>query len=225
VKPSIKNTVLMVLMLLSAGLTVALRPTDSLADQRPPIDLDTLIPTAFGDWRELENKSAQIINPQMAETLSMAYSQTLSRTYIDSHGYRIMLSLAYGKTQRGNLQLHHPELCYPGQGFEILSNKTSQLTTKFGVLPIRLLETQKSRSRYEPVTYWATIGEKVVLGSVQRKIVEIQYGLRGQMADGLLFRVSSIDPNTTSAFNQQTEFVAKLLDVLSPTDRHRIAGM
>lgn len=213
------------LMLLCAGLTIAMRPTDSLADQRPPIDLKTLIPTTFGDWRELENKSAQIINPQMAETLNMTYSQTLNRTYVDSQGYRIMLSLAYGKTQRGNLQLHHPELCYPGQGFEILSNKTSQFETKFGTLPIRLLETQKSRARPEPVTYWATIGEKVVLGSVHRKIVEIQYGLQGQMADGLLFRVSSIDPNTAIAFNQQTEFVAELLDALSPADRHRISGL
>jgi EpsI family protein len=225
VKLSIKNTMLMGLMLLCAGLTIALRPTDSLADQRPPIDLKTLIPTTFGDWRELENKSAQIINPQMAETLNMTYSQTLNRTYVDSHGYRIMLSLAYGKTQRGILQLHHPELCYPGQGFEILSNKTSQLTTPFGAVPVRRLETQKGRERPEPVTYWATIGDKVVLGSVQRKIVEIQYGFAGHVADGLLFRVSSIDPSAIGAFNQQTAFVAELLGAISPADRRRISGI
>lgn len=220
-----KSIILLVLMLVSASLAVALRPTISLASLRPPLDLGALIPTAFDDWRQLGDTSAQIINPQLLRKLDMAYSQTLSRTYINSHGYRIMLSLAYGKTQRGDLQLHHPELCYPAQGFEILSNQTGQLNTPFGALPVRRLSTQQSRARQEPVTYWATIGEKVVLGSVQRKVAEMQYGLRGQVADGLLFRVSSIDPNTNAAFDQQTAFISVLLEALSLSGRHRVSGM
>lgn len=116
-KLSIRNVVLLALMLLSAGLGAALRPNISLADESAPIDLKAMVPTAFGDWQEQLNLSNQIVDPQQQKKLDEIYSQTLSRTYINRQGYRIMLSIAYGKNQSDALQLHRPEICYPAQGF------------------------------------------------------------------------------------------------------------
>jgi EpsI family protein len=213
------------LMVLSAGLAVALHPTVNLADIRPPIDLKAVVPTAFGNWHEQLNFTAQIINPQQEQKLTKTYSATLARTYINTQGYRVMLSVAYGKNQRGDLQLHHPELCYPAQGFQVLSNHNGQLVTPMGAIPVRRLETRLNSDRNEPITYWATIGEHIALGSVRRKIAEMRYGFQGQVADGLLFRVSSIDTDSTAAFEQQRVFVAALLEALSPHDRRRIADL
>jgi EpsI family protein len=220
-----RNLLLFILMLSAAGLTLALHPSQQVADQKPGIDLAGMIPPILGNWREETLSAAQIVDPQQLEVLDAAYSQVLSRSYIDANGYRIMLSIAYGKTQRGNLQLHHPELCYPGQGFAVNSNRSGKLETPYGAIPVRRLETQLNRDRSEPVTYWAMIGDEVALGSFERKLVEMRHGLRGKILDGLLFRVSSIDNNSDAAFAHQAEFVADLLAALSAEDRRRVAGL
>jgi EpsI family protein len=220
-----KSLILFTLMLLTAGSTLALHPTQQLAERASEVQLETLIPAEFGDWRQEIQGGVQIVDPEIQETLDKTYSQVLTRTYVNRQGYRIMLSMAYGKSQRGNLQLHHPEICYPAQGFELHSNRRGQLLTAYGAIPVRRLETQLNRDRPEPLTYWAMIGDQIALGSVERKIVEMRYGLRGVIADGLLFRVSSIEANSTTAFEQQAAFVGALLDALPADARHRVAGV
>jgi EpsI family protein len=220
-----KSIALLTIMVGTACLTVFMRPDKSAADLHAPVVLDALVPQAFGDWKELPNTSAQIIDPQQQQSLQKTYSQMLSRTYINPQGYRVMLSLVYGKTQRGDLQLHHPEICYPAQGFEVLSNRKVQLPTRYGSISVRRLETKLNAERIEPVTYWAMVGEKIVLDSVQRKAVELRYGLRGYTVDGMLFRISSIDAGSERAFAQQALFVTQLLGVLSDGNRRILAGV
>lgn len=220
-----RNLVLLALMLTTAGVTLAVHPSQLLADSRAPLDLASMIPSTLGGWQEDTRSAAQIVDPQQLEVIDAAYSQVLSRSYVNASGYRIMLSIAYGKTQRGNLQLHHPELCYPGQGFAVNANRTGKLATPYGEIPVRRLETQQNRDRSEPVTYWAMIGDEVALGSFARKLVEVRHGLQGQILDGLLFRVSSIDRNPEAAFALQASFVAELLGALTPADRRRLSGL
>lgn len=59
------------------------------------------------------------ITPELANNLDKLYSQTLTRTYINNDGYRIMLSVAYGENQLSSdvTQVHRPEFCYVAQGF------------------------------------------------------------------------------------------------------------
>lgn len=220
-----QSLTLLALMLVASGLALALRPSQQIAALNPALDLEMMIPRAFPGWREERESAGQVVDPRQQQVLDEAYSQVLSRSYVDAEGYRIMLSIAYGKTQRGNLQLHHPELCYPGQGFSIHSNRAGQLATPYGEIPVRRLETQLSRERSEPVTYWAMVGDQVVLNSVARKLVEMRYGVQGKVADGLLFRVSSIGTDSSAAFDKQTVFVASLLGALSAEDRLRISGI
>ena len=47
----------------------------------------------------------------------------------------------------------------------------------------------------------------------------------GQIADGLLFRISSIDPDLSRAFGMQKQFVSDMMDSLSADDRLRLAGL
>ena len=85
------------------------------------IQLEPTVPQSFGDWTELPDQPAQVVNPQTKELLDTLYSQILTRTYVNKDGYRIMLSMAYGDDQRGGLQAHRPEVCYPAQGFKVAS--------------------------------------------------------------------------------------------------------
>jgi EpsI family protein len=190
------------------------------------VDLSSMLPAQFGDWKWLPLGATSVVNPQALEMSNKIYNQTLTRMYRNQvDGQQIMLVIAYGADQRDDLQVHYPEVCYPGQGFEVLSNQKVQLATAFGALPVRRMETQLGRNRHEPVTYWAMLGDQVVLDSMQKKLTEMRMAWSGRRTDGLLFRVSTIDVQTPRAFATQTRFVTDLLDTLPAADRHRLSGL
>ncbi len=207
----------------SAGAIVA-RPDTKAADLGPAISLETMIPKQFGDWREDSKRIVQIVNPQTQALLDKLYSQVLTRVYVNTQGYRIMLSLAYGSDQRGSLQAHKPEVCYPAQGFTLQRNEASQLATPFGEIPAQRLFTTMG-PRQEPVTYWFTVGDKAVRGKLQKRLMDLRYGLTGRIPDGMLFRVSSIDPDQARANQIQDQFVNQLLQAVSPAERKRLSGL
>jgi len=135
-----------------------------------------------------------------------------------------MLSLAYGDDQRADLTAHKPEVCYPAQGFQLHSNAEDELATPFGQIAVRRLNTSLG-ARKEPVTYWFTVGDRAIRSKLDQRIVEVRLGLTGQIPDGLLFRVSSIDPEPSRAYVEQDKFVAELLKAVSSRDRIRLAGL
>jgi len=207
----------------SIGAVVA-RPRATAEGARPAISLESMIPKRFGDWREEPNPIVQVVNPQTQALLDKLYSQVLSRTYVNAEGYRIMLSMAYGLDQRGALQAHKPEVCYPAQGFTLHRTEASPVATPFGEIPARRIFTTKG-PREEPVTYWFTVGDKAVHGSLQKRLVDLRYGLSGQIPDGLLFRVSSIDTDQGRANQLQDQFINQLLRAVSPDERKRLSGL
>lgn len=222
-KPTLSALIAAVLMTFTAGAASHLRPTHYLADTRPD-KLATLIPATFGEWKQLAVMTG-IVNPQQQQLLDELYTEQVSRTYVAPDGYRIMLSVAYGKNQNDSFQVHLPEICYPAQGFQVLSSERGQLGTEFGAIPVKRLKTSYQSQRIEPVTYWTTIGDHAVQSGVDKKLKEIEYALSGQIADGLLFRMSSIDPDITRAHARHEQFARALLQSISPNDRHRLAGL
>ncbi|MQY51029.1 EpsI family protein [Rhodocyclus tenuis] len=219
----LRNLILLVLMLATSGIAVALRPSQKIADQGPKVDLETMIPRAFDNWHEDTQAPAVIADPQQKELLEKIYNQTLSRTYVNTDGYRIMLAIAYGSEQSSTMKVHKPEICYPAQGFTLERKSSGTLALAGGSIPAtRILATLGQRS--EPVTYWTTIGDHVVRSRFNRKLVEIGYGLTGKIPDGLLVRISSIDHDTDKAYEIQNGFAAQMLNALSPASQQRLIG-
>jgi len=107
--------------------------------------LESAVPNAFGEWAEVREQNNQIIDPETQQLLNSIYDQVLTRTYVNKQGYRIMLSLAYGSDQRGGLQAHRPEVCYPAQGFKVLSLADGDLGTSNGAIQVRRLTTNMGR--------------------------------------------------------------------------------
>jgi len=219
-----KNLILMTLMVLAALCARAYRPTMLLADQRPKVELEQLVPRQFGAWHELQQSTGQIVNPQQTALLKKLYTQTLSRSYINSNGAVIMLSIAYGNNQSDGIALHYPEVCYPAQGFQLLSATQGLLETQFGTLPVERLMT-KLGNRFEPVTYWSTLGDKVVRSGTNTKLAQLDYGFKGLIPDGLIFRVSSIDVDAATGHELQARFVRDFVDALPIGVRLRLAGL
>ena len=219
----LRNLVLLVLMLVASGLALALRPTHKIAEEGPAVDLQAMIPRTFGEWREEQQNAVQMVDPQQQELIEKIYTQTLNRTYVNSRGYHIMLSIAYGNDQRDSMAMHYPEVCYPAQGFLLKEKKIGTLATETGTIPVTRILT-KLGQRNEPVTYWTTLGDQVFQGNFQKKLAEMRYGLNGKIPDGMLIRVSSIDAEAANAYELQAQFVDQMLGALAPKYRQKING-
>jgi EpsI family protein len=212
------------ILLLAALSATLLAPTRLLAEQRQVPDLKSLVPQSFGDWTLDTAADVLLVSPELVTNTQRLYGQTLARTYIDTRGQRVMLSIAYGGNQLGNeLQAHRPEYCYLAQGFTLLDTRDGTVATTTGQMAVRRLIARQG-SRIEPVTYWMTVGETTALPGLRRKLAQLRYGLRGQIPDGLLVRVSSFASDVDRAFGLHEAFIADLERALPDPLRFIIAG-
>lgn len=210
-------------MALTAAATHALTPAMRLADTRGRFDLTTAIPTQFGGW-SVDNAMIPVApNPESQTALDRIYDQTLARTYVDANGRHVMLSIAYGGDQSRALQLHLPEVCYVAQGFQIVQKGEGTVDTGFGMLPVRRL-VARADMRNEPITYWITVGDQATRAGFAQKWQMLAYGLSGQIPDGMLVRISSIDRDAAAAYRTQDSFSTAMLAALTPPSRLRLLG-
>ena len=214
------------LMAASSVLGETLVPTRRMSQLRGPFSLQDLVPKAFAGWHVDDQAAGGIVNPETAAMLNRLYSQLLDRVYVDTAGNRIMLSIAYGDDQADDsVQLHYPEVCYPAQGFQLQGNHRDSIASPQGDIEVRRLETRFGESRFEPVTYWTVIGDQQSLGGWERKLAEIRHGMRGEIVDGLLFRVSTIDRDTARAFAVQDLFIRDIVAAMTPRARLQLVGL
>lgn len=211
-------------MLGAAWAAHALRPTQRLADAKTKIDLERQIPRNFGNWTEDLSITPVLPNPEVQARLDALYSSTLARTYRDAQGHRVMLSIAYGSDQGSEATaVHRPEFCYSAQGFSVTGRGDSYVELEKHRLPVRRIVGVMS-GRVEPITYWVTLDETVTLPGVGRKLAQLEYGLHGQIPDGLLFRVSSIGKDESENFHLQEGFLRDLSQHVDPQVRARYFG-
>jgi EpsI family protein len=191
----------------------------------PSLVLEQLVPVSFPGWRVVQHGPSQVVNPQTQQLLDKLYSQQLTRTYVSDDGYMVMLSIAYGNEQRGDLELHRPDLCYPAQGFTLTERRHAVISTVGGKVVVARLEAQQG-VRVEPITYWVRIGEQNTTGVslFGRRLEDLRFALKGSIPDGLLFRVSSIDVHRERAFSRQDQFVSDLLVAVGSSGRSTLVG-
>lgn len=221
--PFIVSLVMGLLMVSSAGITMVITPSPEIADQQHQINLEALIPSEFSDWKIDASVAPLMVNPDETGTVNKLYSQTLSRTYINNQGERVMLSIAYGRDQRTDLQIHRPEVCYLSSGFDIGKLTKAFVDTTIGRIPVMHLVARQG-ARNEPITYWIRMGDSVTRGWFEQKAATLSYELTGKVPDGLLFRVSTISNDERDSYRIQQAFVTALLQAVRSEDRHWLVG-
>lgn len=215
---------LVVTMAITAFVAERLRPTEYISRSEKPFVMASAIPESFADWKMVPQQVGGIINPEVKQSLSKLYTQTLNRAYTNTDGVLIMLSISYGEDQSDAKSVHYPEVCYSAQGYQVTTPVVGVLKTHQGLIRVKRLYAE-ANERAEPITYWTTVGHRVVVGPRESKIEQLSYGLRGQIPDGLLFRVSSLDKNKNHAYQMHETFVNDLLDVLPPHLLSKLAGI
>ena len=216
-------------LLLAAGMGAAAalaalgKPVPHDAGSAPAVDLDTLFPREFGDWR-VDAASEAFVRPAAQQgKVYKIYDQVFERTFINSKGQRIMVSAAFGREQSAGMQMHRPEVCYPAGGFKVegvepvqlaLAGQTVAATRLHAFLP----------GRSEPITYWTLLGDVVVTDSTAFRLRQLSFGLRRRLLDGLLMRVSSIDMQPARAYALQSQFADELVRAMRPAERVKVIG-
>lgn len=219
----LRALVVFVAMVTTAALAQWATPTTHLSDVLGKPDLEKIFPNEFADWR-VDVRAAMVLpSPQTQAILDSIYNQTLTRTYINAAGDRVMLSVAYGGDQSDATRAHLPEVCYPAQGFQITASGVGQLELAGRSVRTRLLMS-KLGQRNEPITYWLVVGDRVTLSRTDQKLTQFRLGLKGVIPDGMLVRVSTIDADMVRGHRIQSQFLADMALAFSETSRDRVFG-
>ena len=197
-----------------------LKPT---ADPNAAFYLEADVPASFGGWRIDPTVMPVSPAPDVQENLQRLYRQIVARTYVNDAGEQMMLTVAHGGDQSDALKAHRQEVCYRAQGFSVGGVERGALSANGRHVDVtRFLAVRGERS--EPVTYWFTMGDRVVLGRLERLRVQLAHGLKGRVPDGLLVRVSSIDASPARAHAAQARFVDALAAAIPQQHAARLVG-
>jgi EpsI family protein len=220
---SINLALACVAMLAAAVLAYALKPHRLMARTHDVFDIDARVPHAFGEWSPVPG--VQPVRPPPDSLEAEIYNQEVARAFVDREGHVIFLMIAYGESQSDRLQLHHPEVCYTAQGFRVTRPTTSEFQWSPSSRPIpvtRLVATREDR--LEPISYWMRIGYDVTNSNWGRNELKLEYGLRGWIPDGALFRVSTVGVPVNASFEVQDKFIRDLLNAVPAETRDFMIG-
>jgi EpsI family protein len=211
-------------MLAAMLLAVVLTPHNLMARTHEVFNIDKRLPTKFGKWAPVEGLN--VVAPPAPNSLeSEIYNQEASRGFVDPDGHVVMLMVAYGESQSDRLQLHHPEVCYTAQGFRVSRTSSVKLDYSPSAPPIKLTRLVATREeRLEPISYWMRIGYDNSNSNWARQALKLEYGLRGWIPDGALFRVSTIGIPAEESFKVQDKFIRDLLSSVDPETRAFMIG-
>lgn len=211
-------------MLAALAASEAMQPTHRLADERGPLNLATDVPSAFGDWQIDQSIVPILPDPSVQAKLDVLYTQILARTYVNSAGGRVMLTIAYGSDQSSEAtSVHRPEFCYSAQGFRV--SGAQQATVALPAQPLQVVHlTARIGERFEPITYWVTLDQMATLPGWRRKLTQLRYGLNGDIPDGMLVRTSTVGLSEAESFALQSQYLQSLFQAMSPAVRPRYFG-
>ncbi len=205
-------------MMLAAALASLATPQLHALSAAP--SLENTVPMAFGDWKAVRDTQLQVDVSRGVETQSeQPYDQTVMRTYVNSQGQRVMLALAWGERQRQDVKVHRPEVCYPAQGYSVVSlqvDKPLLMAGKAEPVPTVSLLTQ-NRGSMEAVRYWIRIGTQYGGDGLKARWYILKEGLAGRIPDGVLVRASQrLRSSDEVAISQKTmaDFLVELVEAV-----------
>jgi exosortase B len=210
---------ILVAMLATVGAAHALTP--KVEHRQFAVALASHVPKQFGDWTEVPDLTSQAnlaTTDDGGNATDQLYDEVVMRTYANKQGQQIMLALAYAKEQRQDVKLHLPEICYPAQGYKVISLNQAALPVLAqggSIVGKRMLASGNGRT--EAVSYWTRIGHAYPMGGLAMRMQIFRDGLAGQVDDGILVRASSLvrdDSEAGAAYALQQQFLSQLVAVV-----------
>lgn len=208
------------LLLVCAALANYMKPVPLDAAK---VDLEAMVPKSFGEWKMDTTVVPVLPSADLEANIASVYDAVLSRSYLNAKGERMMLSLGYTAQQGGKAKPHWQEICYRAQGFSVSPVTGSRQQLAGRSVPVTRFVAQQ-RGRTEPVSYWLTLGDRVITDRLGRFLHLLRLSLDRRTTDGFLVRVSSLDRSPENAYAEQMKFMDALFSALPENDVVRLAG-
>lgn len=205
----------------AALLAAAIRPARMPADAATP--LESVFPRSLGTWRIDAGRDAFVRPADQQARVYGVYDQVLERIYVGPQDERVMLSVAYGSEQSPGLQVHRPEICYAGGGFDVSDLHRAALRLAGREVDVTRLHAKRP-GRSEPITYWTVLGGRVVRDAGGFRWRQLSSSLRGHLLDGMLVRISSIDADPQHGWQVHERFAQALAAALEPAKQAQVIG-
>jgi EpsI family protein len=210
------------LFLATSGAAFAARPRQSVIAIAKG-DFTAAIPERIGAWSMVHDVGF-VMPPEDERKAAAVYQQQLTRSYADGVSPAIMMVIAYDRSQSGMLMVHRPESCYPGAGFDILSDADTPIAlAPHLTVGGRFLSTVRD-VRHEQVLYWTRFGNAFPQDwDAQRWEIAAQ-NLRGLIPDGALVRLSVVTPDVAEAQKMLRQFATEMFAGCGSAGRALLAG-
>jgi EpsI family protein len=208
-------------LLAVSGLSIARTPKRRYPDLTTK-QFEALFPSSFGNWQTLP--VSELVMPPESDLANKLYQHIVTKTYVNGDA-SVMFLAAYNSVQLNNVQLHRPEVCYYAGGFSIDLSKPVDIQLPHNeVIPARTV-TASLGSRHENILYWTRIGNEFPQSQVTQRISMTKANLEGYLADGLLLRMSVLNPDNKASIAQMTSFIEDLLAHSGAGTRRLITGV
>jgi len=195
-------------LLLGALLVLQLRSTGEAVPVRKEFDT---FPTVIGTWQA---KASSNLDPEIVNFLKV--NDYVMQSYHDTDGRQLWLYVGYWATQRKGAQIHSPQNCLPGNGWEPIeaSLLTVVLPAPYAPITVNRYLIQKDREQ-QVVLYWYQSQGKAVAGELAAKVDMVRSAILRNRTDGALVRVSApASGGVADTTDSLVRYVQKLYPIL-----------
>lgn len=172
------------------------------------------LPSSFGNWQGIDVSFDRALLTSWLGTNHMVFREY--RNNMTNHV--VTLYAAYYTDIAASDMAHEPEVCYPGQGWSIISNKTVSMVLNGKSLRIKRMSIIKG-DRQEIVYSWWQTKDQIMGENWRYHLYQIKNRLLNRSTDSLWIRVSSEYPEQESLSNKSEEslhtFCNDVLPILS----------
>ncbi|MBB85061.1 MAG: EpsI family protein [Deltaproteobacteria bacterium] len=178
----VESAVLVVVLLVVGALSwwLTLRPVL----EPDPTRFDAL-PERLNGWQSVEIEMDEGVSEMLAA------DHNVQRAYLHPQRYVVFFYLGYYGTRRGGTPEHTPDVCYPAQGWEILSAMDRSVGGDEG-FDVREFVLEKDGER-RLVHYWYRTSHATGITSTARLRLQHFWGrLTANRGDGALVRLSTL---------------------------------
>ncbi len=142
------------------------------------------LPDSIAGWRAIDVAMDQAVSEMLRADANV------QRAYFHPQGYSVFVYVGYYGTERGGVPEHTPDICYPAQGWAILSEERLRVGGDDG-LWVRELVVAKDEER-RLVHYWYRTKETSGITSTLALQLNQFWGrLSANRGDGALVRIST----------------------------------
>ncbi len=193
-----------VILALLCAYTWNLRYRDIDEPRRPDL---AMIPVDAGGFHAVD----EYVEPESLRLLGA--DTTLARSYTGSAGGEIELFIGYFAAQQENSQIHSPKHCYPGSGWDIISEGRAKIRFGNTTIPVKQLVISDGRQE-RLVIYWFSMHGRIIPNEFSLKYNQMKSALLSRPQAAAFIRFSSAFPagRKESAAKTLEDFIA----ILSP---------